>query len=176
MRTAAVLMSVLLLGGANSACEKKVENGLVRTYHSNGKVLSEITYRGGKKHGPFMIWYDNGLLNSSAYFENDSIVGSALTYYEDGVRKSKDEWSKKHKLHGISMNWYENGMLADSGRYKNNRFDGEWKSFYKTGKLKNLRFYEGGQVNGQYIHFGINGDTLRVELYSNGNLVDSEDF
>lgn len=171
-----LVMTTALSGVTCIKHAEKERDGVVRRFHANGKVLAEITYKNGKKNGVFKSWYDNGQLHEESYYENDSLVGQVISYYKNGKKNYEHYWNKVHNFDSLSLFWYEDGTLGDSGRYENGNLQGEWKRFYKSGMLQYIRNYTRGQLDGKCISFKENGDTLKVELYRSGELIESKDY
>ena len=94
-------------------------------FHSNGKLKIRINYQpksdGGKEHGLWEIYHDNGQLH---------LKGN----YKDG------------KLHGLVETYHENGQLESKGNYKYGKQDGFMKSYRKNGTLWFANCYNNGEV------------------------------
>jgi antitoxin component YwqK of YwqJK toxin-antitoxin module len=148
------------------------KEGLVRSYHKNGKIFSEIFYENGMKNGVFKTWYDNGQLHDSAFFKNDSLVGIAISYYSNGNKNSLNYYNEKHELDGESFFWYENGVLGGKSSYVNGKLHGDDFIYYENGRKKEISKYNLGVLDGLRIYFKDNGDTLKQEFFKNGKLIE----
>ena len=164
---------ILVIAFSLLACpvKQKVKDGILREYHNNGRIYSEINYKDGKKHGLFRTWFDNGQLHDSAYFENDSLIGYGVSYYHNGVKNYEEQRNKSHKKFGYFKFWYDNGVLGSIEYFINGQLHGEWKKYYKTGQPEFILNYVHGEKDGKCIYFKENGDTLRVEIYDKGRLI-----
>lgn len=80
-----------------------------RTFHPNGKLKSEIHYRGITEHGPYRTWHPDGTLAEEYFFE----IGA----YRDGVMRS----------------WHANGKLSTESRYVNFEEVGRMRIFNEDG-------------------------------------------
>ena len=78
----------------------------------SGKTTGRVqgTFRKGKKHGPWVGYWDNGQLSSKGTYKNG---------------KEEGPWVRYHK----------NGQLRYKGTYKNGNREGPWVSYYKNGQL-----------------------------------------
>ena len=96
---------------------------VVKTFYPNGQLLSEITYKDGKRDGPCNHYW------ASVYFWEKSQIKSEVNY-------------KQGKQVGLYKSYYENGQLENQGTYKftnsgsYSRKDGVWKTYYNNGQLK----------------------------------------
>ena len=87
------------------------------TYYENGKILSEINYKDGKRNG------------KCKYYSKNGKVLSKLNY-------------KAGKAEGLYKSYYENGQLKEEGNFKYtdegvySRKEGIWKTYYEDGQLK----------------------------------------
>src|SRR5690606_29322362 len=66
--------------------------GIRYTYHANGKVATEETYK------------------------FDLLAGPSTTYYENGKIASRTEYRNSRK-HGLHTAWYPNGKIREQGEY-----------------------------------------------------------
>ena len=91
---------------------KGKKNGIVKTYHDNGKLKTSINYVDGVKDG-----------QSYLYFEDGETILLELPYV-------------KGKREGVSKKYYENGKLYTETSYQNNELHGLRKVYYRKGGLK----------------------------------------
>lgn len=72
----------------------------------------------------------------------------------------------------VSFNY---GMKMEQSKKQGYQEDGknvgEWIEFYEDGSIKTLTQYLYGKKNGDKIWFSENGDTVKVEKYRDGQLV-----
>ena len=61
------------------ACAKVETN-----YNVEGKLQSKIMYKGGKKNGPAVFYYNNGKKSLEANYKNDELDGKLVRYYSTG--------------------------------------------------------------------------------------------
>jgi len=109
------LLSILLTIHTISSAQ----NGIVKTYYTDGSVQSEISY------------------------VNDVIDGNAYWYYPNGQLKSEKNFDKGI-LNGWIKEYYESGLLKEEKFIKNGMRDGAHRAFYENGKLKALSNYVNG--------------------------------
>jgi hypothetical protein len=121
---------------------------ILKDFHSNGKLWSSITYQsqndGGKKHGPFEYYYDNGELKSKGNFKDGKENGPYESYYPDGKLESKRNY-KDNKKDGHQVDYFSNGQLSWSANYKDGRAHGLSLEYYENGRLRFRDCYENGK-------------------------------
>lgn len=154
-----VLVVLLVL----SSCNKDVR----KSYWDNGKLKSELRYKGDKLNGE-SVWYtSDGKVMSRACYENDTLEGCYQWYYQNGVLEiecwykhglrdsicrsysvkgnlASEDYYEKGKLNGESKKWYDNGQIFQEGQYIDGMMDGSWFIFYPSGALAGKAEYKMG--------------------------------
>ncbi|UII19612.1 toxin-antitoxin system YwqK family antitoxin [Fulvivirga ligni] len=100
-------------------------------FYVDRTVKEREFYKAGKKYGESIHYSENGHISYVANFDNDTLVGEAISYYQSGAVKSKG-----------------------------NRHNGTWTEFYENGELKLKQNFRNGDLWGQTLSFSIEGDTL----------------
>ncbi len=119
-----VQMQVLYAQGR--MVKEKYENGTFREYWADQQLKSEVTYRNGKREGPFTEWYNNG-----------QWVEVPMKLGPQGEEKSEME----RKLTGQTK--------QREGTYKNDLLEGPVKEYNDAGRLISTVVYKNGvTVNG----------------------------
>ena len=113
-----------------------------------GKITGNTqgTFRHGKKHGPWVIYYDNGQLSSKGTYKDGKEVGPWVEYYKKGQLKSKGTY-RDGTLDGPWVSYHKKyGLLFYKGTYKDGKEDGPWVSYNKDGTVNEK--YTGTYKNG----------------------------
>jgi len=97
-------------------------NGTFKTYYDDDQLKEEVTYRDGKKNGPFKEYHANGHLVTR------TVAGDPQL----GI-PAEDE-----KV-------WEGQVVARSGTYKNDRLDGEVKTMAENGTVVKTEVYANGE-------------------------------
>lgn len=119
-----VQMQVLYAQGR--MVKEKFENGTFREYWADQQLKSEVTFRNGKREGPFTEWYNNG-----------QWVEVPMKLGPQGEEKSEME----RKLTGQTK--------QREGTYKNDLLEGPVKEYNDAGRLISTVMYKNGvAVNG----------------------------
>jgi len=133
--------------------EKKTESnkkkdGLVKTYASDGRLKTTITYVKGIKHG------------------------KSLLYYRDGQTVQLEMPYQNGERHGISRKYYETGELYAETSYERDLLHGDRKTYYKSGKEKAIVPYKKGDPGTGLVEYLLNGKqkaTLEISYYQEKN-------
>jgi len=84
----------------------------ITQYMNEGRVLKEVTFKNGVRHGLTKTYYAGGQLYQTFWYEN-------------GLRQDSGRWYQQ-----------DGGQLFRSTPYKNDTIDGIQKQYYRTGKLR----------------------------------------
>lgn len=117
--------------------------GVIRSYHENGQLGMEGTFKNGKGEGVIKIYHENGQLRSETTYKNGLTNGRGKTYYK-------------------------NGQLQSEGTFKNGKAEGSFKEYYPDGPLLSERTYENGIENGIRKVYDENGNLSWEVTVKNG--------
>jgi antitoxin component YwqK of YwqJK toxin-antitoxin module len=95
--------------------------GIRYTYHENGKIAHEESYKFNLLAGPFTTYFENGQLESSGEYRNN-------------------------RKHGLFTAYYPSGKIREQGEYVADRKHKEWKEFDEEGNLKNALIFRAGTL------------------------------
>ncbi len=87
----------------------------------DGKKMTEISYKDGKRHGLKAHWFKSGQKLSEINY-------------------------KYGKRHGLLSMWYENGQWRRKVNYVDGKKDGIWTNWYENGQQRDELFYLGGYM------------------------------
>jgi len=121
------------------------------TYFTDGTVDRERNFKNGKEHGVDRQYVFEGGMKSEKNYSNGKQVGPQLQYYSSNAGNyiQKSNYNEQGKLDGAFSETYdEGGALKVKGQYKDGRKVGKWT--YENKK----------------------GESIKVETYENGKLVD----
>jgi len=105
------------------AYDKKLNtpiNGVVTEYSDSGILLSETSYKEGKKDGVAKGYFDSGALLIERHFKEGGIVGVVKVYYESGGL-AKEQTFKDGKMNGLETKYYKSGKMQRETVYKNGK-------------------------------------------------------
>jgi antitoxin component YwqK of YwqJK toxin-antitoxin module len=116
-------------------------------YDEAGQLLSQETYKDGKRNGKSVVFYQNGDISEERSYKMD---------VEDGVFKQYFE-GKKVKGEGT----YENGKLVGKNAY-----------YYPNGTSAAIGYYnKQGNKNGLWLYKDAEGKVTSKDVYDNGELL-----
>jgi antitoxin component YwqK of YwqJK toxin-antitoxin module len=104
------------------------ENGTFREYFGDERPRSEITYKNGKREGPFVEYHDNGR------WVIKNIPSDPVSGAKADVERELQGQTKKL-----------------DGTYKNDQLHGEVKEYDEKGKLVKVTRYDSGVVLGEEV-------------------------
>lgn len=126
-----------------------VREGVAVTYHPNGKVAVEATYKAGKLNGVFRSYYENGNLWQTIGYRDGIEDGFSTSYFENGKKQSRENY-KNGVLDGMSEEYDERGLVRRKIPYSNGRIHGKAQTFDDLGGLKEEMTFERGIRHGAY--------------------------
>ena len=138
------------------------KDGLQKEYFENGKLLSEEILADNVRNGVMKFYNQNGLLVKTIPYENGVENGLSKEYADDGRI--------------ITITLYDKGYFKKEEKI--NRIDkfglkqGTWKEFYPKDKIKTESSFKDDLLHGVYREYGEDGMVTRMEIYSNGRLVE----
>lgn len=110
-------------------------------------LASTETYDLGKKEGLSAVYYPNGRMAESFWYENNLRNGPWRQYYEDGRLRIEAEF-KNDRRHGGFVFYSSSGRMEMKGKYQRNRMHGEWTFYDESGrKVSVINYVEGRPEN-----------------------------
>lgn len=92
-------------------------DGVVRSYHENGKLQSQRFWKEGKGHGEIKVYSQNGQLLEEGTYKNGQMDSIWKKYHENGKLKAEMSYVAG-KLDGVVKEYDENGKLTFQATYK----------------------------------------------------------
>ena len=103
----------------------KRADGVSKGWYPNGQIKFEWTWKDGRLNGPFIDWFETGIISEEGTYKN--LSGYFLTADKDGVYKGYDPA----------------GRMILEENYKNNKLDGESKYWNMDGYCDSLYYKDG---------------------------------
>lgn len=147
----------------------------VRLFHENGQVAEEITTVRGKKHGPWLKFFEDGSPKLKAEYVNDEqlivhdawnedrrqvVKDGAGVFRDDGISIDCEysvffeyDWQYEKEVkngipHGKATK-YHDGVLWERSNYEDGVRHGESKTYWENGRVRCVTEYihgEGGRI------------------------------
>jgi antitoxin component YwqK of YwqJK toxin-antitoxin module len=102
-------------------------SGQVISWIANeGKCL--VTYKKGRKNGPFIAWDEAGRQKMEQYFIDGNLSGmTKLTEWHENDKKSVEFHYLHNHIHGKYTQWTDQGNVVLEGNYSEGKKQGKWK-------------------------------------------------
>lgn len=118
------------------------QNGVIRSYHSNGNLESMVVYVNDILDGTARYFYEDGVLKEEKTYSQGLLQGWIRTYYPNGAPK-EEYYVYEGKLNGVARDYYENGGLKhvrvyDYGKLQREQFV-EYDSTLAPPSRENIR-------------------------------------
>ncbi len=130
------------------------------TGHYKGTVMGkQIEYEvvSGKMSGIFVLYFENGYVETQGFLKENKNHGIWKYYYPDGKLESTGIFTEDQP--DSLWVWFNNsGVLILEGFYKNGKKEGEWKFYDDSGQLFLIRNF-------------INDELIDSVWYANDNLL-----
>jgi antitoxin component YwqK of YwqJK toxin-antitoxin module len=127
--------------------EKKDSIWRYFSYYDN-RLAGIETYNKGVRDGISCVYYDNGNISESFWYENGARNGPWRQYYENG-RLRMETFFEDDQRQGIFLFYSLSGDLMIRGKYQNNRMHDEWTYFDESGKIASIINYIEGTPENQ---------------------------
>ena len=101
-----------------------------------GKVTGKTpeSFKNGKRHGPWVSYYDNGQLWSKGTFKDGKKNGHWVHYHDNGQLMEQGIFSDD-KTQGPWVQYHKNGQLHAKGTFKDGKLDGPWVWYLGDGTV-----------------------------------------
>lgn len=178
-----------------------VKNGPFTEYYENGKMKAEGTYLGDEKDGDYKAWFENGKQDCYGKYIKGLQQGAWYYFYDDGKPKitvvfNAGRETKRRYENGTFKEYYESGLPKSEYSYENSKKDGPFTEWYDIGQFvvvetteeekaqgivhreklsgTQIKFhgdYINDKLEGEVVHYRLNGSVEKVEEWSDGVLM-----
>lgn len=93
------------------------QEGLWRTWHSNGRLHKEGELKNGKEHGRYLEYYDSGILRYEYFYDLGKKTGLWRSWYKDGDIYTERNF-KEDVLDGRLVQYSEDGEVLVTEEYR----------------------------------------------------------
>lgn len=170
---------ILAVGAGTLACGPDTREGTLRTLRVEGHA-GIVTVEGRerfsdgewRKHGTFVFRDDRGEVTATGSYENGLETGAWQETRPDGS-KGRGSFAAGSRS-GEWRYFHSNGAAQDSGAYDRGLRVGLWISRRPDGTLLREAEYREGELNGEVVWYGTDGQTWEPErsgIYEDGEKV-----
>ncbi len=160
-------------GQENKSEKNDSEIQVRKKYNDEGRVITEVPYRGNLKHGVAKHFYPNGKVSMEIPYVNNQKQGTSYYYYTNGNVFRTTPYVNG-KIQGIRKKYYENGKLMAEIPYRNGQPISGLKEWTEDGKLltryPKIIFKEINKVESEnkiYLQIYFSDKSKNVEFYKN---------
>lgn len=151
----------------------KVKEGIVNSFHVNGKLYSTGKYYHGTRIGLWLDYHINGMRADSMYFKLSGMPYHQAYHWDQlGNLIGYDEFDMSGSGAGKSLFYYEDSTLSGEGKYTiGNLKDSIWVYYRKDGSVSAKEYYDSGDFQKYEFYdkdgniYGIDCDTSFVNAY-----------
>jgi antitoxin component YwqK of YwqJK toxin-antitoxin module len=105
----------------------------VKPNYLDGKLVSEITYRDGIRHGLTKTYYASGVIKQIIPYCSGLKCDTARWFYEDG-KLFRNTPYLNDMIHGTQVQFYRNGRVKASMSYEMGIRKNDLQEYYENGK------------------------------------------
>lgn len=163
-----------------------LKQGLWVSFHPNGRIREEGTYRNDRKNGYFKEYTENGDLIRVVKFVDDVLQPDAAEilklqvqneYYPDGKIRSTSMY-RNGVPEGVKRVYAADGAILSSVEYHNGIVigegivledgsrDGPWKELYSDGSVRGTGTYDKGKRVGPWTFYHPDGSVEQTGTYT----------
>lgn len=119
-------------------------------------------------HGPYIKYYQNGIIADSCEFFNGHIHGTRKLYTEEGILEIEESYVNGN-FEGPYITYYSNGQIKKQQQYVNNMIQGQVNQYYPSGKIKAIIEFVDSYENGPFTEYYENGNMHWQGFYQGGD-------
>ena len=149
----------------------EVLKALSKTFHRNGKVMSEGTYVNKNRDGEWKFYDEDEKLISEEYYDNGLKTGIWKVYYYNGTLNEETTYENDRK-NGPWKQYFTDGTLKVAGTYVNDLLEGESVYYHPDGKVMVRGSYVKNLKHGKWVFFDQDGTMVKEQEYTMGKLPD----
>ncbi|RUT73499.1 toxin-antitoxin system YwqK family antitoxin [Ancylomarina longa] len=142
MRNIVLILLLLVLISCDQKTGKQhkkeadfVENGVVKQYDRQNRLVGEVTFRNGVRDGISRIYYPSGVLSDEIMYVDDEKSGVAKKYHKNGKIYSLTPYVKDEK-EGLQKKYYSNGKIWAETPYYHGQAGIGLKEYKRDGSLR----------------------------------------
>lgn len=149
--------------------EASFDNDVYKIIHSWNSKGNQVVTNGEGTY--FSFWEGTDALYETGLVANGLKEGLWQSYDPNGSLQSHVNYSAG-KLNGKYKAYYPLGDLSFEGEYINDSKNGEWVWYNENGTISSSIQFKNDKKEGTQIINDLSGNTVRKEVYKNGDLVD----
>lgn len=162
----ALLVTMFLVATFDAVAQEEME---YTTFHyDNGILSSEGFMQDEKPNGYWKTYYTSGELKTEGNRKNFQLDSTWVFYGEEGNKVSEMHYTEGVR-DGLQKS-YQNGYLYEESNYCAGIKCGEWLYYYPTGEVQRKVPYVDGEQNGDGFEYDVDGRIITLLNYRESNL------
>lgn len=109
-------------------------DGISQVYSKDGRLVREVSMKGGKRHGILKEFHLNGKTALQITYVENKKEGKAIRYYESGAVMQETDYVND-VAEGLQKKYYDNGQLMSEVRFNHGEPCLGLKEYTREGKL-----------------------------------------
>ena len=176
-------------------------NGPFVEWYQDGQIRAKGTYKNGQLNGSVQQFYEDGVKSLDGNYVDGLMNGIWMLFLSDGRIEITAKYDMGTKLgekreNGTFKDEYDSGIPKCCYDYVNGKKDGPFQEWHEVGEwvrrpkegndpkgdyhmveelaktqLSYEGYYKDGMLDGEIIYYDINGKIIKIETYTNGELV-----
>ncbi|MBN2778864.1 MAG: hypothetical protein JXR36_14595 [Bacteroidales bacterium] len=158
--------------------------GKAYTYYPDGTISSKVKLRDGYWDGRLKVYYPNGSLGNIIHFNKNINHGGFKAFYDNGQLMVKGKYKNDARI-GKWYEYYSNGQIKATGKYCTDikpivvTMENQMQLLNKYPYLENEVKYIGIVLDfksGTWLYYNEQGNIIKEEYYSQGNLIETKEY
>lgn len=153
-------------------------DGKAETYFDEkDKIAETLTFKDGQPEGEYIVYHENGAVESKRYFAQGKIKdGECPHFYDNGVLKQKHSYLNQ-KLEGPAFEYFPDGKIKGKYSYSKGTIVGTSTEYYSTGKIRGVYHRNNqGENDGTFEQYSEEGKLLSKATYKNGKQLSAQSW
>lgn len=147
---------------------------LLTTIFITSILLSCNFFQNNKPNdGLYIKKRSDGSLEHVEFYEKGDLTGGSVSFDSNGRVYTFGGYDKNSQLHGPLLIYYPDGTINDFDSYLNGVKEGLSIHYGESGFPTRQSYFRNGKKDGEEYYFDEQGDTLRIEVYDKGKLIDT---
>src|SRR5271157_2502262 len=152
-----------------SGCSQEKQLGVEKaeSFPNGAKKKENYFYKIGMKKDIVrtVYYFQNGAMQSDAYFKAGKPDSLATIYYQSGKKYKETKYNNGAKS-GKEMSWYENGQVKSEANYVDGSPEGIATTYFENGAKQSESVFKGGKKDGIQTTWFPNGNKRHVINYT----------
>ena len=147
--------------------KNNLPNDSLISYYSEGQIKSIAIHKSGLLIGKYIEYFPDGSIAFSSNYNDGKLNGMLIKYKKPDQIDYKAEF-RDDEMHGIYEFYNSKNVLENKGNTFNGVKNGLCQDYYYGGELRHVYTVHDNKLEGNYIEYTKEGDTLSYGLFKEG--------